>query len=54
MGSAEKIYFSFNSEIVIANFRFFKFNKIIWWPSWICGIKKSTDIISDHLDNFVL
>ena len=44
-----------NNEIVTSYFRFFKrslniLSISIWRPSWIFGIEKSTDIISDHLD----
>ena len=56
MGSAKKIHFSFNNEIVLAYFRVFQeiAQQILWRPSSICGIKKSNDIISDHLDNLLV
>ena len=55
MGLDKKLHFRLNNEIVTSYFRLFKrslniLSISIWRPSWIFGIKKSTDIISDHLD----
>ena len=55
MGLDKKMHFKLNNEIVTSYFRFFKrslniLSISIWRPSWIFGIEKSTDIISDHLD----
>ena len=47
----KKIYFRFNNEIVTSYFRFFKRSLNIL----VFGSEKSTDIISDNLDElFVL
>ena len=55
VGLRQKIHFRLNNEIVTSYSRFFKrslniLGISIWRPSWIFGIEKSTDIISDHLD----
>ena len=55
-GFRQKIHFRLNNEIVTSYFRFLIKRSLnilsisIWRPSWIFGIEKSTDIISDHLD----
>ena len=51
-GLDQKIHFSFNSEIVTSNFRFLR-DRSTFKRSLIniFGIEKSTDIISDHLDD---
>ena len=56
MGSTEKYILVSTTRLLSHIFVLFKrsLNKIIWRPSWICGIKKSTDIMYDHLDNLLV
>ena len=53
-GFGQKIHLRFYNEIDISYFHFFKRSlsiiRTIWRPSWIFGIEKRADIISDHLD----
>ena len=56
MGATEKYILVSTTRLLSHIFVFLRdrFNKIIWRPSWICGIKKNTDIISDYLDNLLV